>query len=67
MSAVFPFESLGDERRALGLALAVLFGVAFGFVLERAGFGRAQKLVGQFYGDDMTRPQGHVHRDRDAR
>ncbi len=54
MSAVFPFESLGDERRALGLALAVLFGVAFGFVLERAGFGRAQKLVGQFYGDDMS-------------
>lgn len=50
----FPFESLSDERRALGLAFAVLAGVAFGFVLERSGFGRAQKLVGQFYGTDMT-------------
>ena len=54
MSPLFPFESLSDERRALGLAAAVLLGIAFGFVLERAGFGRAQKLVGQFYGNDMT-------------
>jgi membrane protein required for beta-lactamase induction len=54
MTPIFPFESLTDERRTLGLALAVLFGAAFGFVLERAGFGRAQKLVGQFYGYDMT-------------
>jgi len=54
MSPVFPFESLSDERRALGLAIAVAVGIAFGFVLERAGFGRAQKLVGQFYGTDMT-------------
>jgi hypothetical protein len=51
---IFPFESLSDERRALGLAVAVAVGIAFGFVLERSGFGRAQKLVGQFYGNDMT-------------
>ncbi len=51
---IFPFESLSDERRALGLAVAVVIGIAFGFVLERTGFGRAQKLVGQFYGNDMT-------------
>lgn len=38
----------------VGLALAVLVGFAFGFVLERAGFGRAPKLVGQFYGYDLT-------------
>ena len=37
----------------VGLALAILSGFCFGFVLERAGFGRAQKLVGQFYGTDM--------------
>ncbi len=54
MSPVFPFESLADAHRTLGLGLAVLFGIGFGFVLERAGFGRAQKLVGQFYGNDMT-------------
>ncbi len=51
---IFPFESLSDERRALGLGVAVAVGIAFGFVLERSGFGRAQKLVGQFYGTDMT-------------
>jgi hypothetical protein len=50
----FPIESLSDERRALGMVLAVVIGIAFGFVLERAGFGRAEKLVGQFYGTDMT-------------
>jgi len=51
---IFPFESLSDERRALGLGVAVVVGIAFGFVQERSGFGRAQKLVGQFYGYDMT-------------
>ncbi len=51
---MFPFESLSDERRALGLGVAVVVGLAFGFVQERSGFGRAQKLVGQFYGYDMT-------------
>jgi uncharacterized membrane protein YedE/YeeE len=39
---------------ALGLVFAVVSGFGFGFVLERAGFGRAQKLVGQFYGYDMS-------------
>ena len=38
----------------LGLVLAVLIGFGFGFVLERAGFGRANKLAAQFYGHDMT-------------
>lgn len=51
---IFPIESLSDERMALGFAFAVLSGIGFGFVLERSGFGRAQKLVGQFYGYDMT-------------
>jgi uncharacterized membrane protein YedE/YeeE len=38
----------------VGLAFAVVSGFGFGFVLERAGFGRAQKLVGQFYGYDLS-------------
>jgi uncharacterized protein len=50
----FPFQSLSYEHRSVGLAVAVVIGVAFGFVLERSGFGRAQKLVGQFYGTEMT-------------
>jgi uncharacterized membrane protein YedE/YeeE len=50
----FPFESLHDERRTLGLLVAVVIGFAFGFVLERVGFGRAQKLVAQFHGTDLS-------------
>ena len=48
------FDSLAGQQRGAGVAVAVIAGIAFGFVLERAGFGRAQKLVGQFYGNDMT-------------
>jgi hypothetical protein len=51
---IFPFESLSAGSRELGLVVAVAVGFGFGFVLERAGFGRAQKLVAQFYGTDMT-------------
>lgn len=36
-----------------GLIVAVLIGIAFGFVLERAGFGRADKLAAQFYLRDL--------------
>lgn len=45
-----------DGSAALGgsLAVAVLLGVGFGFALERAGLGSARKLVGQFYGRDLT-------------
>ncbi len=50
----FPFESLTGAQRPLGLAVAVILGFGFGFVLERVGFGRAPKLVGQFHGTDMT-------------
>src|SRR5512141_3141072 len=51
---IFPFESLTTASRELGLVVAVLIGVGFGFVLERAGFGRATKLAAQFYLTDMT-------------
>jgi uncharacterized membrane protein YedE/YeeE len=50
----FPFWSLAAEQRELGLVVGVLIGFGFGFVLERAGFGRAPKLAAQFYGTDMT-------------
>ena len=33
---------------------ALLIGIAFGFVLERAGLGNARKLAGQFYFTDLT-------------
>jgi uncharacterized membrane protein YedE/YeeE len=54
MAMIFPFESLASTQRELGLLVAVGIGFAFGFVLERAGFGRAQKLVAQFELTDMA-------------
>ena len=51
---LLPFWSLSGEAREIGLVVGVLIGFGFGFVLERAGFGRATKLAGQFYGTDMT-------------
>jgi hypothetical protein len=42
------------SHRELGLLVAMALGVGFGFVLERAGFGTAKKLTGQFYLHDMT-------------
>jgi uncharacterized membrane protein YedE/YeeE len=51
---MLPFESLVAEHREFGLIVAVLIGFFFGFALERAGFGRATKLAGQFYLHDMT-------------
>jgi len=39
--------------RETGLVLGVAIGFAFGFVLERSGFGRASILAAQFYFTDM--------------
>ncbi len=35
------------------MVIAVIVGVGFGFVLERAGFGRADNLASIFYGRDF--------------
>jgi uncharacterized membrane protein YedE/YeeE len=52
---IFPTDLLSqDALTPASLAGAVALGAAFGFVLERSGFGRAQKLVAQFYLTDMT-------------
>jgi uncharacterized membrane protein YedE/YeeE len=52
---IFPTDALAQEALTpLSLAGAVVIGTAFGFVLERSGFGRAQVLVAQFYGTRMT-------------
>lgn len=38
----------------LNLVMAFLIGIAFGFILEQAGFSSTRKLVGLFYGYDFT-------------
>jgi uncharacterized membrane protein YedE/YeeE len=49
--ALFPLEFPTDDLRLLS---GIFVGFAFGFILERAGFGNARKLAGQFYLNDMT-------------
>ena len=50
---IFPFYMHDAFSYATAMALGTLIGLAFGFVLERAGFGRASVLAAQFYGTDM--------------
>lgn len=38
----------------LNLVVALLIGMAFGYVLEQAGFSSSRKLTGLFYGTDFT-------------
>jgi len=52
MSAPFYVMGLFDDEASL--AVAFLIGIAFGFFLERAGFGSARKLVAQFYLTDLA-------------
>lgn len=49
-----PFAKLGLFGDETSLVIAFVLGVGFGFFLERAGFGSARKLVGQFYLRDLA-------------
>jgi uncharacterized protein len=49
-----PFFGHGFFGDTTGLFFALILGVAFGFVLERGGFGSARKLAAQFYLTDLT-------------
>jgi rhodanese-related sulfurtransferase/uncharacterized membrane protein YedE/YeeE len=51
MTGLFPLVFEVEEFRLL---TAIGLGFMFGFTLERAGFGNARKLAGQFYLNDMT-------------
>ena len=51
MTGLFPLVFEVEEFRLL---TAIVLGFLFGFTLERAGFGNARKLAGQFYLNDMT-------------
>lgn len=44
-------EVIGNE---LNFIVALFVGIAFGFILEQAGFSTSKKLVGLFYGYDFT-------------
>ncbi|MHC1738259.1 MAG: YeeE/YedE thiosulfate transporter family protein [Ignavibacteriaceae bacterium] len=44
-------DVIGNE---LNFIVALFIGIAFGFILEQAGFSTSKKLVGLFYGYDFT-------------
>ena len=49
-----PFFKYGAFGGEASLIVAFAIGIAFGFFLERAGFGSARKLVSQFYLNDLA-------------
>jgi len=51
---LFKFEPLLSTGFEQGLIVALIIGIAFGFVLERAGFGSCRKLAAQFYFKDLA-------------
>ncbi len=49
-----PLEGLNIISPELDYILALLIGIAFGFVLEQAGFSSSKRLAGLFYGYDFV-------------
>ena len=49
-----PFFKYGMFGDNVGLVMAFVIGIGFGFFLERAGFGNGKKLAMQFYFRDMA-------------
>ena len=49
-----PLAKMGLITMEVNLILAGLIGFGFGFMLERAGFGSAHRLVGQWYMRDWS-------------
>ena len=54
IEAIAPLASTGLISSDFNLILAVLIGLGFGFVLERAGFGSAKIMVDQWYGKNWS-------------
>ena len=48
-----PFTLHMEFSPGMILGFALLTGIIFGFLLEKAGFGNAKKLVEQFYHTDL--------------
>lgn len=50
MDPLMPLSKVQDWSTAMVVLTAVLLGAGFGFALEKAGFGNAKTLAGQWYG-----------------
>ncbi len=54
MNPIAPLDGIYYISESTGLLIALVIGVAFGFVLERGGLGNSYKLAMQFYLRDLT-------------
>lgn len=54
MDVTAPFFEFGLFGESASLLVALIIGIAFGYVLEQSGMGNARKLAGQFYLRDLT-------------
>jgi uncharacterized protein len=54
MEPIAPIAKIAEWGPTATVAAAVVLGFGFGFVLEKAGFGNARKLAGQWYGYDFA-------------
>jgi uncharacterized protein len=50
----FPLNYFAELSPTVGLIVAFIIGIGFGFFLEKAGFGSARKLTAQFYLQDFS-------------
>ena len=50
MDPIAPFSKVNEWAPSTVAAVSMLLGVGFGFFLEKAGFGNAKTLAGQWYG-----------------
>lgn len=50
---IAPFFKFGYFNQEISLLIAFIIGIAFGFVLERGGFGSGRMLAAQFYFTNM--------------
>ncbi len=49
-----PLSKVGQWAPQLGLVVAFVLGIGFGWALEMGGLGNSRKLAAQFYFRDMT-------------
>jgi hypothetical protein len=54
MDPIAPIDGIRYLSEGTGFFIALVIGIAFGFVLERGGLGNSRKLAMQFYLRDLT-------------
>jgi len=51
---IAPFYKLGDINHAGMIIIAILVGIAFGYILQNSGMGNSKKISAVFLGNDWA-------------